>query len=201
MRKLIVAEYVTLDGVMEAPGEEPGHPYGGWTRGFDDPARERFELEETLAADTLVLGSTTYDQFAEFWPEQEGPLADKINAMPKLVASKTRVEVGWHNSELIQGEVHEAIAREKHRDGGPLMVAGSRTLVHTLMRHDLVDEFHLVIFPVVLGSGMRLFPDTRNSAGPQALELADTRVFDAGVVIHTYRPNGHSPNGHALNGR
>jgi dihydrofolate reductase len=183
----MVAEYLTLDGVMEAPGTEPGHPHGGWTLGFDDPARERFELEETLATETLLLGATTYEEFADFWPTQDGPLADKLNAMPKLVASQTLATVDWTNSKLIDHDVPAAVAEAKQGEGGTILVAGSRTLVHTLMRHDLVDEFQLLIFPLVLGSGLRLFPETIDC---RRLHLADTRRFDSGVVVNTYTPNG-----------
>lgn len=182
----MVAEYLTLDGVMEAPGPEPSNPRGGWTLDFHDPAQKRFELEETLAADTLLLGATTYEEFADYWPTQAGPLADKLNAMPKLVASQTLGSVEWNNSRLIDGDVPAAVAEAKRREGGTILVAGSRTLVHSLMRHDLVDEYQLLIYPLVLGGGLRLFPET---ADCHRLELAGTRRFDSGVVVHTYTPS------------
>ena len=183
MRKLIVSEFVTLDGVMEAPGGEEGHPHTGWVFDFMGPEQERFKLEEVLAADALLLGRVTYEGFAAAWPVRSGEFADKMNSMPKFVASTTLRGLDWSNSELIQGDVADAVTRLKQREGGPLLVAGSRTLVHTLMRHGLIDEYRLMIFPVVLGSGKRLFPETPDKT---MLELADTRTFSSGVVVHTY---------------
>jgi len=183
VRKLIVSEFVTLDGVMEAPGGEEGHPHTGWVFDFMGPEQERFKLEEVLAADALLLGRVTYEGFAAAWPVRSGEFADKMNSMPKFVASTTLRGLDWSNSELIQGDVADAVARLKQREGGPLLVAGSRTLVHTLMRHGLIDEYRLMIFPVVLGSGKRLFPETPDKT---MLELADTRTFSSGVVVHTY---------------
>lgn len=187
MRKLIVSEFVTLDGVMEAPGGEEGHPHTGWVFDFMGSDQERFKLDETLAADALLLGRVTYEGFAAAWPGRGGEFADKMNAMPKFVASTTLRELAWSNSSLIDGDVPEGVSELKQQDGGPILVAGSRTLVHALMPHGLIDEYRLMIFPVVLGSGRRLFPDTQDKT---VLELADTRAFHSGVVVHTYHPVG-----------
>jgi dihydrofolate reductase len=183
--KLIVSEFVTLDGVMEAPGGEEGHPHSGWVFDFMGPEQEKFKLDEVLAAESLLLGRVTYEGFAAAWPPRSGPFADKMNEMPKFVASTTLKELEWSNARLIEGDVPEAVAKLKQEEGGPILVAGSRTLVHTLMRTGLIDEYRLMIFPVVLGSGGRLFPE-----GPEktVLELAGSQAFSSGVVVQTYRP-------------
>jgi dihydrofolate reductase len=185
MRKLIVSEFVTLDGVMEAPGGEPGHPHSGWVFDFIGPEQEQFKLDEVLASESLLLGRVTYEGFAAAWPRRSGPFADKMNSMPKHVVSTTLWDLDWSNSSLIKGDVAEEVAQLKRRNGGPILVAGSRTLVHTLMRHGLVDEYRLMVFPVVLGSGRRLFPEAPDKT---VLKLVDTRTFDSGVVVHTYQP-------------
>ncbi len=185
MRKLVVSEFVTLDGVMEAPGGEEGHPHSGWVFDFMSKEQERFKLEETLESEALLLGRATYEGFAAAWPDRGGEFADKMNAMSKYVASTTLRKLEWSNSTLIGGDLPEGIAELKQGDGGNILVAGSRTLVHSLMEHDLVDEYRLMIFPVVLGSGRRLFPETREKT---VLALGDTKVFDSGVVVHTYHP-------------
>lgn len=183
MRKLIVSEFVTLDGVMEAPGGEEGHPHTGWVFDFFTPEQEQYKLKEVLESDTLLLGRITYEGFAAAWPDRSGEFADKMNGMPKLVASTTLNELGWNNSTLIRGDVPEEVAKIKQQEGGPLLVAGSGTLVHSLMANGLIDEYRLMVFPVVLGSGLRLFPDTPDKT---VLTLADTRTFNSGVVLQTY---------------
>jgi dihydrofolate reductase len=186
--KLIVSEFVTLDGVMEAPGGEPSHPHTGWVFDFMGPQQESYKLDEVREAESQLLGRVTYEGFAAAWPERSGEFADKMNGMPKYVASTTLQEpLEWSNSSLIKGDVPEEVAKLKDSDGGPILVAGSRTLVHTLMEHDLVDEWRIMIFPVVLGSGKRLFAETPDKT---TLALADTQVFDTGVVVHTYQPRG-----------
>jgi dihydrofolate reductase len=185
MAKLIVSEFVTLDGVMEAPGGEEGHPHSGWVFDFVSPEQERYKLDEVMEADALLLGRVTYEGFAGAWPERGGEFADKMNGMPKYVASTTlRGDLDWNNSTLLGEDVPGAIAKLKEQESAPILVAGSRTLVHTLMEHGLVDEFRLMIFPVILGSGRRLFPETPDKT---PLELADTRTFGSGVVVQTYR--------------
>ena len=185
MRKLVVTEFVTLDGVMEAPGGEPGHPHTGWVSDFIGPEQMEYKLREVLEADVQLIGRVTYESFAGAWPEREGEFADKMNSMPKYVATTTLDELEWSNSTPIKGDVAAAVGKLKAEDGGPILVAGSRTLVHTLMEHDLVDEYRLMVFPVVLGSGDRLFPESPDKT---TLELVETRAFETGVQVHTYRP-------------
>jgi dihydrofolate reductase len=184
MRELIVTEFITLDGVIEAPGGEPGHPHTGWVGDFFGPEQMEYKLNEVLEAEALLLGRVTYEGFAEAWPPREGSFADKMNAMPKHVASRTLSELGWNNSTLLEGDVPTAVAKLKEGDGGPIIVAGSGTLASTLIEHDLVDEFRLMVFPVVLGSGKRLFPD---SPDKRTLQLVETIQFPTGVVTHHYR--------------
>jgi dihydrofolate reductase len=187
MRKLIVSEFVTLDGVMEAPGGEEGHPHTGWVFDFMSAAQEQYKLDEVMEAEALLLGRVTYEGFAAAWPQRGGEFADKMNNMPKHVASTTLDELDWSNSQLIEGDVPEGVAKLKEQEGGALLVAGSRTLVHTLMEHGLVDEYRLMIFPVVLGSGRRLFPETPDKL---PLRLVDTQAFESGVVVNSYEPAG-----------
>jgi dihydrofolate reductase len=185
MRKLIATEFVSLDGVMEAPGGEPGYAHTNWVSDFMGAEEAEFKMGEVLDSEAHLLGRVTYESFAGAWPQRSGPMADKINAMPKYVATTTMDELEWNNSTVIEGDVAAGVAKLKQEDGGPLLVAGSRTLLHTLMENGLVDELRLMVFPVVLGSGDRLFPD---SAEKTTLELADTKTFASGVQVHTYRP-------------
>jgi dihydrofolate reductase len=182
MRKLIVSEFVTLDGVMEAPGGEPGHPHSGWVFDFLSPEQERFKLDETLEAEVLLIGRVTYEGFAEAWPPRGGEFADKMNSMRKVVASTTLEDPEWSNTEVIRN-VASDVAALKEEDGGPVLVAGSRTLVHSLMEHRFVDEYRLLIFPVILGSGRRLFPESPDKT---PLELVDSQAFGSGVIAQTY---------------
>ena len=187
MRTLIVSEFVTLDGVMEAPGGEPTHPHSGWVFDFLGDEQNRYKLDEVLEADALLIGRTTYESFAGAWPQRTGEFADKMNAMPKYVASTTLRDPRWENTTVIAGDVPAAVAELKEAEGGPILVAGSRTLVHALMPHALVDEYRLMIFPVLLGSGLRLFPETPDKT---VLTLVDSRRFATGVVVQTYVPAG-----------
>ena len=191
MRRVVVTEFVTLDGVMEAPGGEEGHPHTGWVFDFHDAELVAFKLEEILGVDAHLLGRVTYESFAGAWPSRTGPMAEKLNSMPKYVASRTlKAPLEWNNSTLLQGDVAEEVAKLKQQDGGDILVAGSRSLVHTLMEHDLVDEYRMMIFPVVVGSGGRLFPDTPDKT---VLKLVDTQAFDSGVVVHIYQPATAQP--------
>ena len=185
MRKLIVTEFVSLDGVMEAPGGEEGHPHSGWVFDFMSPDQEQFKLQETLDSEVLLLGRVTYDGFASAWPERGGEFADKMNGMRKVVVSTTLEDPEWENTTVVK-DVPGDVAALKEEDGGPILVAGSRTLAQSLMEHDLVDEYRLLIFPVVLGSGDRLFPESEDK---RPLELVDSRTFSSGVTAQTYRPN------------
>jgi dihydrofolate reductase len=186
MSKLIVSEFVTLDGVMEAPGGEQGHPHTGWVFDYAGPEQERYKLDETLEAESLLLGRVTYEGFAEAWPGRRGAFADKMNAMPKHVVSSTLSEpLGWENSTVLGGDPAAEVAKLKQGGDGPILVAGSCTLVHTLIEHDLVDELRLMVFPVLVGGGKSPFPQSR---AKKQLELADTRAFQSGVAVHTYTP-------------
>jgi dihydrofolate reductase len=171
---------------MEAPGGEPGHPHTGWAIEFMGPEQVRCKTEEALEAESLLLGRVTYESFAGAWPERTGALADQLNAMPKHVVSTTLQGPLWKGSQVIATDVVAEIGRLRQRDGGPILVNGSRTLVHTLMAHDLVDELRLMIFPVAVGGGGRLFPETQRKQG---LQLAGTHTFDNGTVVLTYRPS------------
>jgi len=189
MRKLIVSEFVSVDGVMEAPGGEQGYQHSGWVMAFpQDPGQTKYKLDEVLDAEALLLGRVTYEGFAAAWPSRtdDAGFADKMNRMPKYVVSTTLTELAWNNSTLLRGDVAEAITDLKEQDGGDILVAGSRTLVHTLYARDLVDEYRLMVFPVVLGSGRRLFPD--DAAAETLLRPVDFTMFDSGVAVHTYVP-------------
>lgn len=181
MRRVVVTEFVSLDGVMEDPR---------WTFEFDrGDDGEKFKLDEVLASDALLLGRVTYEGFAEAWPSRtdEVGFADKMNSMAKFVVSTTLDEVEWNNSTLIKDNVAEEVSKLKQQPGQDILVAGSRQLVHTLMQHDLVDEYRLMVFPVVLGSGKRLFEDGSEKT---RLKLVDTKTVGDGVLILTYEPSG-----------
>jgi dihydrofolate reductase len=183
MSKLIVTEFMSLDGVMEAPGGEPTHPNTGWVGDYFHDDIAGYKLAEALEAESHLLGRTTYESFAGSWPQREGPFADKINAMPKYVVSTTIGDPGWNNVTVLRDL--DAVADLRERSAGPILVAGSATLVRGLLEHDLVDELRLMVFPVVIGGGLRPFADDRRR---QAFALADTRTFAGGVAVHTYTP-------------
>ncbi|KAF4407610.1 MULTISPECIES: dihydrofolate reductase family protein [Streptomyces] len=185
MRELIVSELVTLDGVMEAPGGEPGHPHTGWAAEYHEPEYMDYKLHEVLAAETLLLGRVTYESFAGAWPGYTGEFADKMNGMPKVVVSRTLTEPAWHNT-TVRAEDPVSVAGDlRAQDGGPVLVTGSRTLVHTLLGNGLVDELRLMVFPVTVGTGARVFPETTRKA---VWRLTDTAPFASGVRVDTYRP-------------
>jgi dihydrofolate reductase len=190
MRYLIVNTFMSLDGVMQAPGgpdEDPtgGFRYGGWAVNyFDDDMMER--MAESAPYE-LLLGRGTYEIFAAHWPYDEGPIADHLNGTRKHVASKTLERVDWNNSTLITGEVAEYVAELKSQDGPEIQVHGSPGLIQTLLEHDLVDQYRIWIFPVVLGSGKRLFG---GGTIPVGLRLADSRVSESGVTVNVYERAG-----------
>src|SRR5919201_831564 len=171
MAKLIVTEFVSLDGVMEDPGGAEDFKYGGWTFEFDrGDEGNKFKLDETMESDALLLGRKTFEGFAAAWPSREGEFADKFNNMPKYVVSTTLEDPEWNNSTVIKDNVAEEVAKLKDELSGDILVNGSAQLVQTLMEHDLVDEHRLMVFPVVLGEGRRLFGEL---GGARALELVD----------------------------
>lgn len=189
MRELVVNTFLTLDGVMQAPGgpEEDtsdGFQHGGWSFGYWDDQMQQAMGETMGKPFDLVLGRKTYEIFAAFWPNSEDPGAEPLNNATKHVASRTLKQVDWQNSKLIEGDVAEGIRALKHEDGPELQVHGSGNLVQTLLEHGLVDEFRLMIFPVVLGEGKRLFD---GGAVPAGLELSRSQTSSTGVVMATYR--------------
>ncbi len=184
MRTLIVTEFMTLDGVVEAPGGEPTHPHAGWTIPYGDAELFAYKLRETLEAESLLLGRITYQGFSAAWPQRDGDFADKMNAMPKHVATTTLHELGW-NATPLTGDVAAAVSDLKGGSGGPILVAGSATLVRTLLAHGLVDELRLMVFPVIVGGGLRIFPEQRDKV---ALELSHLERYESGVVLQVYRP-------------
>ncbi len=185
MRKLVVTEYVTLDGVMEAPGGETSlGSRGGWSFLFSNEEATKFKFAELFASDTLLLGRVTYEIFAATWPSRTGEFADRINSLPKYIVSRTLQKPEWQNSHLIQGNVLEQLSTLKQQPGQNLLVYGSAELVHTLMQHDLIDEYRLMVFPLVLGIGKRLFKDGSSAT----LKLVETQTFGSGVVVLIYHP-------------
>jgi dihydrofolate reductase len=177
MRRIVVSEFVTLDGVMEDPGGAEGFDRGGWAFQFErGPDGDKFKLDEVLEADALLLGRNTYEGFAKAWPTvtDEVGFAEKMNSMPKYVVSSTLESADWNNSTVINGDVAEEVAKLKQQPGGNILVAGSAQLVQTLMDHDLVDEYRLMIYPVLLGSGKRLFKDGIDTTALQIVETNQT---------------------------
>jgi dihydrofolate reductase len=187
VRKIVVSQFVTLDGVMEGPGGDPGFDRGGWAFKFDRGEEgNQFKLDEIFAAEALLLGRVTYEGFAAAWPSRTDDVgfADKMNGMPKYVVSTTLRDPQWANTTVISGHIEQEIAALKQQDGGDLLVNGSAQLVHALVEHDLVDEYRLMVFPIVIGAGKRLFGDTTH---PSSLRLRESRpVGPDGVVILTY---------------
>ena len=185
-RTLIATEFVTLDGVMEAPGGETTHPHTGWVMAYMSPEQQQYKLRETLDADTLLIGRVTYESFAGSWPTYEGEFADKMNSMEKVVVSTTLTEPEWSNSRVLPGDdVVAGVKALKDGDGGPILLAGSSTLLHTLLDADLVDELRLMVFPLSIGHGLRVFPDTRKRTEWQRVA---TETFPTGVRVDTYHP-------------
>jgi dihydrofolate reductase len=179
--RIVVTEFVSLDGVMEAPGGEPEFKYPGWTFEFDrGDDGNQFKLDEARQADALLIGLRTYESFAGAWPKREGEFADKFNAMPKFVVSTTLDEPEWNNSTVIRDDVPTQVAALKERGGGDILVNGSVRLVRTLMEHDLVDEYRLMVFPVVLGRGKRLFAEGLDRT---ALRVVESRPAGETVIL------------------
>ena len=188
MSKVVVTEFLTLDGVMEAPGGE-FHPdgKGAWTFQFFNDEAGKFKFDELQAADALLLGRVTYQHFAAAWPSMtdDGGFADRMNSLPKHVASTTLHEPLEWNATLIQGDVAEEVSKLKLEDGRDILICGSADLVHTLMPHDLIDEFRLMVFP--RRPRERKAPLSRRLAST-ALQLAETKTFSSGVVVLSYVP-------------
>ena len=185
MRTLIVSEFVTLDGVMGAPGGERTHPHTGWVMDYAGPEQEKFKFQEVLNADTLLIGRVTYESFAGAWPTYQGEFADRMNGMPKVVVSSTLTDPAWNNTTVLGGDVVAGVTELKQQDGGPIMVHGRKTLVHTLLDNDLVDELRLMVFPVTISAGLRVFPETIKKT---PWTLTDTMAFPSQVRVDTYHP-------------
>jgi dihydrofolate reductase len=184
MGKIVATEYVSLDGVVEAPGGGEDFEHAGWSFEVDRGEEfEKFKLDETLNAEALLLGRVTYDGFAAVWPSMEGELADKFNAMPKYVVSSTLADPEWNNSTVLEGDVVEEVSRLRQAPGGDIVVHGSPQLVQTLLEHDLIDELRLMVFPVVLGKGKRLVGETSDK---KRLRLTDSRTVGDGIAILVY---------------
>jgi dihydrofolate reductase len=184
--RIVVTEFVSLDGVMEDPGGAENFKHGGWSfeiaRGDEG---DKFKLDEAFSSEALLLGRVTYQGFAEAWPSREGEFADKFNSMPKYVVSSTLGEPEWNNSTVLKGDVVEEVGKLRQEQDGDIVVHGSAQLVQTLIENDLVDEFRLMVYPLVLGSGKRLFGDTSDK---KPLLLVDSKVVGDGVSILIYEP-------------
>ena len=184
MGKLVVTEFVSLDGVMQAPGGED-FKYPGWTFDFDrGEDGNQFKLQETQESDALLIGRVTYESFAGAWPSREGPFADKFNSMPKYVVSSTLENPEWNNTTVLQGDAVQAASKLKEEVDGIVQVPGSLRLVQALIEADLVDELHLMIFPVVLGTGRRLFGETSDKSDWRLTEVKP--VGPDGVLVLVY---------------
>jgi dihydrofolate reductase len=183
MGKIVVTEFVSLDGVIEAPGGGEDYEHQGWTFEIDRGAEgDKFKLDEALAAEALLLGRRTYEGFATAWPSMQGEFADKFNGMPKYVVSSTLQNPEWNNSTVIAGDIAAEISKLRERCSGEIVVNGSAQLVQFLIEHDLVDELRLMIFPVVLGSGKRLFA----AGAKKPLKLTSSRTVGDGIAILVY---------------
>ncbi|MGH2514945.1 MAG: dihydrofolate reductase family protein [Ktedonobacterales bacterium] len=187
MSKIVVSEFVSLDGVMDDPGGAEGSKHGGWTFQFSSGEQEQWKAEELLRADALLLGRRTYQGFAAAWPTMPGTGAygERMNSLPKYVVSTTLSDMTW-NATLIKGDLADELSRLKQGEGRDLLVFGSVQLVHMLHALGLIDEYRLMVFPVVLGSGKRLFPEGDEKA---ALQLVESKAFASGVVVLTYQPS------------
>jgi dihydrofolate reductase len=197
MRELIVNTFLTLDGVMQAPGgpeEDPsgGFEHGGWSFGYWDEQMQSVMGESMSKPFDLVLGRKTYEIFAAHWPHTDDPGAEPLNNATKHVASTTLTELEWENSKLIEGEVPDGVRALKQQDGPELQVHGSASLIQTLLEHGLIDEFRLWTFPLVLGEGKRLFD---GGTVPAGLELAGSQVSSTGVTMATYRTGAEIKSG------
>ena len=185
MGRIVVTEFVSLDGVMEDPGGAESFRHGGWTFEIDRGEGLTFKLEETMATDALLLGRVTYEGFAEAWPSRDGEFADKFNSLPKHVVSSTLDSPEWNNSSVLEGDLDGEVAKLKERYDGDVVVHGSAQLTQSLLDQDLVDELRLMVFPVVLGSGKGLFGETNDK---KPLKLTSSKTVGDGVAILVYEP-------------
>jgi dihydrofolate reductase len=188
MGKIVITEFISLDGVVEDPGGSEDFKHSGWSfeieRGEEG---DQFKLDETMSAEALLLGRRTYEGFADAWPSREGEFADKFNNMPKYVVSSTLKDPEWTNSTVLEGDVADEVSKLREEHDGEIVVHGSVQLVQALIEHGLVDELRLMVFPVVLGAGKRLFGETSDK---RRLKLADSKTVGDGVQILTYEAAG-----------
>jgi dihydrofolate reductase len=186
MGKIVVTEFISMDGVIEDPGGSEDYEHSGWSFQIDRGEEgNQFKLDETMATDALLLGRVTFEGFADAWPSRDGEFADKFNSMPKFVVSTTLDKPEWNNSTVISGDVAGEVGKLKEQFANDVAVHGSAQLVNTLKEHDLVDEYRLMVFPVVLGKGKRLFSD---GGGLTSLKLSEAKqVGTDGVIILTYQ--------------
>jgi dihydrofolate reductase len=187
MGKIVVTEFVSVDGVMEDPGGGEDFKYGGWSFEFQrGDEGNKFKLDETMASDALLLGRVTYEGFANSWPDRqdEAGFADKFNSMPKYVVSSTLENPEWTNSTVLKGDLAEEISKLRDKHDGDIVVHGSAQLTQWLLENDLVDELRLMVFPVVLGAGKRVFAETSDK---KPLELSDSKIVGDGVAIMVYQ--------------
>jgi dihydrofolate reductase len=186
MGKIVVTEFVSLDGVMEDPGGAEDFKYGGWTFQIERGSEgDQFKVNETMNSEALLLGRKTYEGFADAWPERDGEFADRFNSMPKYVISSTLKDPDWTNTTVLDGDLAESVGKLRDELDGDIVVHGSAQLVQGLIEKGLVDELRLMVFPVVLGSGKRLFGDTSDK---HSLKLTDSKFVGDGVAILTYVP-------------
>lgn len=188
MRRLVVTEYLTLDGVMEAPGSETSlGERGGWSFLFSSDEHRQFKFDELLASDALLLGRVTYEIFAASWPSGTGEFADRMNSLPKYVVSTTMQKAEWNNSHLISDATHvvEEVVKLKQQPGKDILLTGSADLMHTMRQHNLIDEYRFLVYPIVLGVGKRLFQDGQS----MTMKLVKSQTFNTGVVVLIYQPD------------
>lgn len=189
MGRIVVTEFMSLDGVVEDPGGAENFKYGGWSFEFSrGDEGDKFKLDETLAADAQLLGRATYEVFAAAWPSRDGEFADKFNSMPKYVVSRTLKDAEWTNTTVLGGDVAESVSKLKEQYDGDIVVHGSVSLAQALIEEDLVDELRLMVFPVLLGQGKRLFGETSDK---KSLRLVESKTVGDGVSILIYQPVGH----------
>jgi dihydrofolate reductase len=184
MGRIVVTEFVSIDGVMEAPGGGEGYKHDGWTFEINRGEGDEFKLQETRDTEAILLGRRTYEGFAAAWPSVEGEFGDLFNNMPKYVVSSTLDEGTWNNSTVLKGDVVEEVSKLREAIDGDIVVHGSAQLVQTLLENDLVDELRLMVFPVVLGTGKRLFGETTDK---KRLNLVESKTVGDGVAIQIYR--------------
>jgi len=187
MGRIVVTEFMSLDGVIEDPGGSENFRHGGWSFATRSEEGAQFKLDETRSSAALLLGRVTYEGFAEAWPSRDGEFADLFNSMPKYVVSSTLQRAEWNNSTVLQGDLAGSVAKLKRDQEGDIVVHGSARLVQGLLELDLVDELRLMLFPVVLGDGLRLFGETSDK---KTLRLASSKDVGDGVLILVYQPVG-----------